>query len=324
MALVSGTTTSYDLKGNREDLQDKIFNVAPSETPFMSAIGGGKAVSTKHEWQVDTYAAAAANAQLEGDDYAYSTAAATTRVGNFTQISTKTFLITNTQEIVDKAGRKSEIKYQTVKKGVELKKDMERALLSNQASVAGAAGTARQLGGLAAWLTTNVDRGASGANGGYNTGTGLVAAATNGTQRAFTATLLDNVLQSAANNSGVFPNTLLMSSDKLVTMQGFTQRATAYREVGAKTPIVVGGNVSVYSSPFGDLNARYSYIMSADTALKRNVYAVSPSMASVKYLRRVAHDVPAKTGDAEKHALVVEYTLCVNNEAAHGIVADLT
>lgn len=323
MALVANTRTTYGSVGNREDLQDYIYNIAPSDTPFMSAVGATKAKATKHEWQTDTLAAAAANAQLEGDDYAYSATVPTVRVGNFTQISSKAFPVSGTQEAVGKAGRSSEVKLLSVKAGKELKKDMERALLLNAASVAGSAGAARVLGGLASWLTTNVSRGASGANGGYNVGTGLTVAATNGTTRAFTEALLTPVLQAAATAGGK-PTMLLMSAANMTLLQSFTQRALAYREVGAKGKITVGGNVQVYSSPFGDLSAQWSHIISSDAALTRNVYAVDPSMASVAFLRRMFNDKPIKTGDAFKYAMVTEYTLCVKNEAAHGIVADLS
>jgi hypothetical protein len=40
-------------------------------------------------------------------------------------------------------------------------------------------------------------------------------------------------------------------------------------------------------------------------------------------LRDIAKRDPAKTGDSEKKVLNVEYTLLVNNEAAHGVAADL-
>jgi hypothetical protein len=203
MAQLAGTTDTYDLKGLREDLQNTIFMLTPEDTPLISNIGRDKASATKHEWQTDVLAAPdTANAQIEGDEYVYADRPPTVRVGNYTQISRKPVLIAGTLEAVDKAGRASELKYQSIKAGKELKKDQEAIMLSNQASVAGSNSVARKLGGLAAWLTSNVSRGATGANGGYNTGTGLVVAATNGTQRAFTETLMKTAWQSAYVNGG--------------------------------------------------------------------------------------------------------------------------
>jgi hypothetical protein len=138
MAELSGTLDTYGVKGAREDLQNAIFMITPEDTPFISNIGRSRAKATKHEWQTDTLANPdTTNAQLEGDEYAYSTPAATVRVGNFTQISRKPVLVSRTLEAVDKAGRASELKYQSMKRGKELRKDMEAIVLSNQASVAG-------------------------------------------------------------------------------------------------------------------------------------------------------------------------------------------
>jgi hypothetical protein len=66
-----------------------------------------------------------------------------TRWGNYTQISTKNFVISDTEEVVDKAGRKSEIAFQKMKKTKEILRDQEVALCQNTTFNAGALGTAR-------------------------------------------------------------------------------------------------------------------------------------------------------------------------------------
>jgi hypothetical protein len=77
MTIATGTYTSYATVGIREQLLDKIYRISPEDTPGMSMIGRSKATNVKIEWQTDTLAAAAANAQLEGDDYTFSTPSAT-------------------------------------------------------------------------------------------------------------------------------------------------------------------------------------------------------------------------------------------------------
>ena len=62
MAIVTNTFQTYGAIGNREDLSDIIYNISPTDTPFMSSIGKEKAAGTLHEWQTDALAAAAANA----------------------------------------------------------------------------------------------------------------------------------------------------------------------------------------------------------------------------------------------------------------------
>jgi len=102
------TYQTYTSIGQRESLSDVIYSISPTDTPFMSSIGKGKATATNHEWQTDALASAVlTNAAVEGDTASDATIAVTTRIGNKTQISQKTVKISGTLEAVDKAGRKS-------------------------------------------------------------------------------------------------------------------------------------------------------------------------------------------------------------------------
>ena len=116
MAQPTGLFASYDAVGNREDLTDMIWDISPTETPVVTAIGKGKATAVKHEWQTDALAAAAANAHIEGEDASPASASATSRLDNATQILKKHVVVSGTQEAVDKAGRNSEIAYQRTKR----------------------------------------------------------------------------------------------------------------------------------------------------------------------------------------------------------------
>ena len=79
-------------------------------------------------------------------------------MGNYTQISWETGLVTETADVVDKAGREKELNLQKLKRGLELKRDIEYSILINSASVAGNDTTARKAGSFPAWLTSNDDR----------------------------------------------------------------------------------------------------------------------------------------------------------------------
>jgi len=110
MAIVTNTFTTYSAKGIREDLSNIITNIAPEETPYMSNIGRENVTNSLFEFQTDTLAAAAANAQLEGDDVSsYDSVTATVRLQNYAQISRKTIVLSATEEVVNKAGRRSEL-----------------------------------------------------------------------------------------------------------------------------------------------------------------------------------------------------------------------
>jgi hypothetical protein len=162
MAVISGTTQTYDVGaagGNREDLEDVIYDLFPMDTYLLTNLEDVEATSTYHEWLTDSLAGATANRQIEGDDASFVTVGAPTRMGNYTQITRKTWLISGTQETVKKAGRKSELARQKMKKMREWKRDVELALIGAQASSAGGAGTARSSGGMESWIAST-DHGA--------------------------------------------------------------------------------------------------------------------------------------------------------------------
>ena len=161
MAVPSNTIQNVSRVGVREDLDNKIAELFPDETPFIDMIGRSKASNTYTEWQTDGLAAADHNNKaIQGDDLANGARANTTRVGTHTQIMTKVVGSSTTVEWTNKAGRRSELAREIMKAGRELRTDMEKRALGNYASVAAAAGTAGETAGAQAWLTSNVSRGA--------------------------------------------------------------------------------------------------------------------------------------------------------------------
>lgn len=328
MAQVANTFETYDAVGNREELADKIYQITPEETPFLSLIGRKPISSVHPEWQTDALGSVdTSNNQPEGDDWTFSAVSPTTRVGNYAQISNKRIIISRTQDKTSKAGRKSELAREVAKKGVELRIDMEAICLSNQASSAGSGNgaTNRKLGGFRAWLATN-DSINSGASGGFNSSTGVVDAATNGTQRAFSKAILDAVILSTYNAGGM-PKTLMLSpyvktvfstfmSDSNVALQRFAANGKG------QTTIVAAADT--YLSDFGTISVVPNRQMArAGAAVARNAFLIDPRMVSLGVFDDIHIEKPAKTGDAEKRVLLTEYTLLVNNEAAHGVAADL-
>jgi len=200
MAQPTNTFDSFDAVGNREDLTDVIYNISPTETPFMTSIARGSASNTLHEWQTDSLAAAdTTNAAIEGDDAAGGALVATTRENNRTQISDKVVVVSGTQDSMDTAGRAQESGYQQAKAAQELKRDMEAIITGNQASVTGDSTTARKLRSLEAWYTTNTSRGSGGANGST---TQAATDATTAGLRAFTEELLKTVVKTTFNAGG--------------------------------------------------------------------------------------------------------------------------
>ena len=318
MAIVANTFTRYSAIGIREDLSNVIYNISPEETPFISNVSRENVKNTYFEWQTDALdAASSSNAALEGDDISsFSAVTPTARVGNYTQISRKDVIISGTLESVDKAGRRSELTYQLAKMGAALKRDMESSLLANQAAVAGNTTTARRTAGLPAWLTSNTSFGTGGAD--PTVGSTPTAARTDGTQRAFTETLLKEVVAEVWTSGGT-PKMLMVGAFNKQAASAFSGIATKFRDVPAGQQAQIIGAADVYVSDFGTVNIVPNRFQRA-----RDAFVVDPEYASLAILRPIQQMELAKTGDAEKRLMLVEYGLKVSNQAAHGIVADLT
>jgi len=319
MTVESNTNLTFSTIGIREDLAEKIYLVAAEDTPFTSNIGTTSATATFHEWQTHALASAIdTNAVLEGDDSTIDAATRTVRVGNRTQISDKTASVSGTNQAVDQAGRSSEMAFQLVTKGTELARDIEKQMLSNKASVAGNSTLARQSAGMLAWLETNTERGAGGSDGGFSSG--VVSAATNGTLRNFTETLLKAAQQSAFTNGGK-PTQLYMDGALKQTFSGFggisATRVNTTIDANAQSSII--GAADVYVGDFGTLTA----IPHPYGTTGRDVIGVDTSMVAKSILRPMASMELAKNGDAERRLLNEEYCLEVKNEAAHFVVADV-
>ena len=292
---------TYDTVGIREDLQDAIYDISPTSTPFMSTIGRTKAKNTYHEWQTDELGAVdLTNAQLEGADAVAPTLETTERVGNRTQISDKVVQVSTTDDVVDKAGRSTETAYQLAKASSELKRDMETILLSDQAQTAGDSSTARKLQGMQAWVTTN----------------DVTASGTGGTTTFDEQDLKDAML--SAYNEGGEPSMLLVSPKNKVQVSSFTGIAEQRYQAPKSSPTTIIGTADVYLSDFGTLNVVPDRFLDDACAL-----FVDPAMANVAYLRPFKKTKLAKTGDSEKHLMNVEYTLVVKNEKAHAKVSGI-
>lgn len=320
MTAPTGTLQTFQAIGNREDLEDTIYNIAPTETPFMSMAARAKAQARFHEWQTDTLASAATNAMVEGDDATTNTVVPTVRLGNYVQTLQKTIRISGIQEAVDKAGRKSEIAYQIAKRGKELKRDLEYMLCGNLASTAGAATTAATSAGSESWISTNktdLGTGATPTTPGYSSGT-VAAPTDNSTAGTFVKAALDAVIQ-ACWTSGGEPKIILTGPFNKTKAAAFTGIATLYKEVpGMKQGVIVAG-ADVYISNFGEHT-----IVPTRFNRDKTVQVLDFDYWAVAYLRSFFVADLAKTGDSEQRQLLVSACLVSRNEAASGKITTLT
>lgn len=300
--------------GNREDLIDMIWNTAPTDTPFLSSIDKVKATSVTHEWQRDTLTAPASNAVAEGADASYTAITPTTRLSNQTQISRKSFSISDTQEAVSKAGRKSEIRYQTVKQGKELRKDMELACIENPTFTTGAT---RVTKGLRGFLVTNPGNNAGAAPAFPNTGP------TDGTLRNFTESVLRTAVLGAYTNGGNVNMLMVHPSMK----QSISANWTGGGAVGSTNRTVfikaedkkLQSAFDIYQSDFGDFKIVPNRVM----ARTREAYLIDDSLCAVAMLRDMETDEMARIGSARNFIVESEYALEVREERGLAAARDI-
>jgi len=312
---VTNTYRTVDAVGIREDLADVIYNISPEDTPFQSNIGRGKCTNTLYEWQVDELAQIDLdNNVTEGADVStFDEVEPTVRLQNYVQISRKTIVIANTLEAVTKAGRKSEVAYNLAKRGAELRRDMEAIALSNQG--ASSSSGLRKTAGILAFLKTNVNKASDGSNPTYTTlPTGT---RTDGTRRDFTEAMLKDVIQECWKQ-GANPKILMVGPSNKQTVSTFPGIAQQrYNASGAKPSTIVAA-ADIYVSDFGNLS-----VVPNRFQRQGDAFVLDPEYAEMVYLRSFKQETLAKTGDAEKRMIIVEWGLKVKQEKAHGLVTDL-
>ena len=309
MAAPTGTYLTSAAIGNREDLSDAIYRISPTQTPFLNLASKGKATHTLHEWQTQDLASAAANAQAEGDNASAKTVTPTVRLASRTQISTKTVIVSNSQQATNPAGRKDEMGYQLALASLELKRDMEFGLTQNRVGTS----SPRSVKGLPCWIGDNVDTGASYVAPVYTSTDGTTN--TDGTQIAFTESRLKNVLQKIYTAGGE-PDVIMLPPLAKQTFSTFTGNATRFdKSEDGK----LFASIDVYVSDFGEIKAvpnRFQRV--------RDVFILQSDKWAVAYLRPFTTIELATTGDAMQRELVVEYALEARAPKANGAVYDIT
>ncbi len=325
MAVPTNTMQTFSRTDIREDLSDIVYNVEPFKTPFLNMAKKTEAKQTFHEWDVDILAAQnTSNAAVQGDNPTNIALTATGRLGNYTQISTKTIQISGTAQAVVAAGGTNKMSYQLAKKSKELKRDMEGILTANVARASGSSSVAGKSAGLPAWIYLNANS-MSGA--GTNlSGTALTTVGTesfgNGTgtrtysgSTAVTETEVKLVLQQIYSNSGDSPEYALVSPKNKQNVSAFAGPGTRFIQV---EDAVLKTKVDEYQSDFGEVKM----IPDIFLATSGDMYFINPEYVAVAYLRPYQVIPLAKTGDSDQKEMLAEYTLECRNEHALGAIYD--
>jgi hypothetical protein len=312
MAVPTNTLQTMQASANAEDVSDIIYNISPIDTPLLSMAKKGTAENTYTEWTIESLDAAdGTNAVIEGDDATAGASTTQGRVGNYCQIVRKVASVSSTQNKVRKYGSGNEFAKQKAKKSKELKRDMETIMLQSQARVVGLAGTAQKMRSLPGWITTNDSRGAGGADGNTTT------AQTDGTQRAFTESLLKEAIVKCATNANDMPSLIMAGPANRANISSqLNGNSSRFFELKDGT---LNATLSVYRTDYGPLKITMNRFQR-----ERDMWLINPDFLEVRYLEPMSYEDLAKTGLSQKGQIYANFTLAVLNEAAHGVVADLT
>ena len=320
MAIPTNLYQRDSLKGAREDLIEKIFNTSPTETPLTSMFGRATATSVFHEWQRDALGAANANnAMIDGDDATLDAQVSTDRVGNHLQIFSKKPGVSRRANIVKKAGRGAEMAYIKAKAMLELKRDIEAMVVSNNPAVASTTSVAGKSAGLGTQCYTNTSLAPTGGTTAAWTSGAPTTAPVAGTLRAFTETLVKTVCQSIYSNSGQFVEQMVMSPYHKGLFSAFTGIAANRLDVKGKEQGKIVAAADVYVSDFGAISVVPHYLMAGAT----DVYLLNSDYIDIAFLDGFQTSPLAKTGDSERVLITADCALAVRSSAAQGKISGL-
>lgn len=313
------TLTTATKIGERETLSDVIARIDSDETPIYSGAQKRTNNGIFAEFLVQELATAdTTNHRNEGADMTDTGVTALQRFGNYHQISTRGFLISGTVETVDKAGVESEVAYQTVLAGLDLRRDIEKMI--GDTNVARASGTPRKSASLITWITN----GDAPSDMAFATGDGSDTADLTGTSRALTLDQIDSSMQAAWSDGGN-PRLLVASAANRANISDLSQAGTnlVTNQVNttAAKPVSFNGAVSILFNDFGQLEVIPSRFMSND-----KVFLIDPDHVAVGAIngRNFVEQEIAATGDAQKRQILTEWTLMPDAPKAHAAVIGLS
>jgi len=309
--------------------------ISPIETPFLTMAKRLKADNRLHQWLTDELAdATSGNATIEGDDAAADTAIPAVNLKNQCQLMDKVAFVSNTQEAVDSYGDVGKMKYQMTKRVKELKRDLEAALVRNNAGTAGVAASAALMASLESWLGysggqaatiktangTSVQEGAAGTTPGFTTANGYpIAGPTDSTSTgSISETVLKNAIANTYQNGGD-PRVLLVPplvKQKIST--AFAGIATRFREVKSRDQAQIIGGADLYVSDFGE------HVIRVDRFMRPSVlFGLDPDYIGVAFLQPIQQKPLAVNGHADKRMVWCQATLVLQNPFAHFKIADI-
>ncbi len=319
-----------------EDVIDTVYNLDEGiPTPLTDMVRGSSHKHVYSEWTEDDLTAVdITNAVVDGSDASGNDTDVGLRVGNRQQISDKTVRISHVSEAIASIGSIGRMAYQTAKRLLDLRRDVEAIFCGRQASVVDdGSSTAGKTAGLAAWIATNTSFGGSGTVGGFDSSTKLVDAPGNGTVRALTWANIRTQIE-AIYNAGGYPSVLMSIPTVIKAVNTFLFgsggdpfRAAPTANVQGTSPATQAaqGWITVVLSDFGislslvDNRLQQKY----NTSTAADVFILDPAYLGLSYMGGYRNDPLGKTGHSDMVMLSVSWMTKCFREDAHAMIADI-
>lgn len=280
---------TYDDTSRREDLLSVLRDVSPAASNYLvTNLGKNTAHNTFHEWPVRNISRATSDGSVaEGAIPTEPAGDAPTRSNNITAIFAKAVKVSGTEAAITRATPGSAFDDEKKVKLIQLKADMEWALL-NGAKASGASGTARKMAGISNCISTNLTARASGTS--------------------MSTTELEDIMQNSwdAVGDGFVATAILCPMGIKRKIAGFTTGVTRY----TNDPNHIYNNVAVYESSSGVVKViPHKDILNAGGST--HVLAIREEFFKMAFLqgREPMYKPLASTGDFETGEFVTELTL---------------
>ena len=274
----------------REDLQDAIYNVSPYDTPLLSRLRQVAVKNQFTQWQTDSFRAAAGNAMIEGIAFTAKNVTVPSRASNITQLFYESGSVSDVQRDVAHAGMDDPLSYYESKKLVELKKDIELAILKGSA-ITGTTSTAMRMSGFMNAISTNN---------------------TNLSGATLTETVFGNLLQLGWSNSDVQPTEVYVGPNLKRTISNYSTRVTPFIDAASKKQILT---VSQYESDFGIVSVHIHRELTNGTA-NNQMLVIDPNWFATGWLQTLKREIMPRDGLRVNFQISCNLTLLFRHEAA--------
>jgi hypothetical protein len=315
---------TYNIGSNREDVLQGFTMVEPEATPMLSMLKKGRAPKASYtEWVVDDLSDPVLTAVDEGTDVSTfaNPGVNRARIGNHVQRQDRSWAVSDLEVMVDDAAVLNQVAAAKSKKLIELRRDIASVIGSDQANVAGGAGSAAKCRGMGQWILNSAQ-----ASNPVPSGFRTPAASINTTAAAsFAESDVNGVLESIYSQTGSLDNFKLFAGTSLKKeFSDFSRVGSAngvYRNNEDTSTNKITKNVLRYEGDFGTLDIITDLFLAKDgTAASQGMrgYVINPDLVELAFVDGPSHYDLEDQGGGPRGFYKAWYTLRVKNPLGLG------